>query len=349
MADPKIKYDIEAAVKGEADVNSLAQRLDDMGKVLDDDLAPAAKVAAAEMRALGQQQGAIVAFAKLSEQVRASEQDLALAQKAAKSFHAEITASGPPTAQQGALLARLNDQVKSNEAKLIDQKNALQGAGQELLKYGLTGDRLIEAQRQTSAAVDALKASVQASIPAFKAAGSEGVTSARQIQDAWGTLGIKSWAGQGTRITISLPLTLAILDGISVRVGGEIYILPLSYVVESFQPAHQDLHHLSGDGLVIRVRGEYLPVLALHELFGVTPQSQEPTTGILVVVQMENRKAALWIDEVIGQHQIVVKNLETHYRRVPNISGATILWDGSVSLIVDVAHLLGQQRNLAGA
>lgn len=193
MADPKIKYDIEAAVKGEAEVNILAQRLDDMGKVLDGDLAPAAKVAAAEMRALGQQQGAIVAFAKLSEQVRASEQDLALAQKAAKSFHAEITASGPPTAQQGALLARLNDQVKSNEAKLIDQKNALQGAGHELLKYGLTGDRLIEAQRQTSAAVDALKASVQASIPAFKAAGSEGVTSARQIQDAWSALGVKSF------------------------------------------------------------------------------------------------------------------------------------------------------------
>lgn len=171
----------------------------------------------------------------------------------------------------------------------------------------------------------------------------------RNITSLGGTLGIKSLAGQGTRITISLPLTLAILDGISVRVGGEIYILPLSYVVESFQPARKDLHHLSGDGLVIRVRGEYLPVLALHELFGVAPQSQEPSNGILVVVQMESRKAALWIDEVIGQHQIVVKNLETHYRRVPNISGATILWDGSVSLIVDVAHLLGQQRSLTGA
>ncbi len=170
----------------------------------------------------------------------------------------------------------------------------------------------------------------------------------RNITSLGGTLGIRSLAGQGTRITISLPLTLAILDGISVRVGGEVYILPLSYVVESFQPTHEDLRHISGKGMVIRVRGEYLPVLALHELFGVTPRSQEPTTGILVVVQMENRKAALWIDEVIGQHQIVVKNLETHYRKVPNISGATILWDGSVSLIVDVAHLLGQQRSLAG-
>ncbi len=171
----------------------------------------------------------------------------------------------------------------------------------------------------------------------------------RNITSLGGTLGITSRAGQGTRTTISLPLTLAILDGISVRVGDEIYILPLSYVIESFQPIRRDLHHISGEGIVIRVRGEYLPVLALHELFGIQPRSQEPSTGILVVVQMENRKAALWIDEVIGQHQIVVKNLETHYRKVPNISGATILWDGSVSLIVDVAHLLGQQRSLTGA
>ena len=171
----------------------------------------------------------------------------------------------------------------------------------------------------------------------------------RNITSLGGTLDISSSAGQGTRITISLPLTLAILDGISVRVGGEIYILPLSYVVESFQPAREDLRHISGQGMVIRVRGDYLPVLALHELFGIAPQSQEPSTGILVVVQMEQHKAALWIDEVIGQHQIVVKNLETHYRKVPNVSGATILWDGSVSLIVDVAHLLGQQRSLAGA
>ncbi len=171
----------------------------------------------------------------------------------------------------------------------------------------------------------------------------------RNITSLGGTLDISSSLGQGTRITISLPLTLAILDGISVRVGSEIYILPLSYVVESFQPAQADLRHISGQGMVIRVRGDYLPVLALHELFGLAPQSQEPSSGILVVVQMESRKAALWIDEVIGQHQIVVKNLETHYRKVPNISGATILWDGSVSLIVDVAHLLGQQRSLAGA
>ena len=170
----------------------------------------------------------------------------------------------------------------------------------------------------------------------------------RNITALGGTIAIASSAGKGTRITISLPLTLAILDGISVRVGEEIYILPLNYVVESFQPARENLHHISERGLVIRVRGEYLPVVPLHELFGTEARTREPSAGILVVVQMETRKAALWIDEVLGQHQIVVKNLEANYRKVPNISGATILWDGSVSLIVDVAHLLGQQRSLAG-
>lgn len=194
MADPKIKYDIEAAVSGEAAVNDLAQRLEDMGKVLDGDLGPAAKAAAAEMRTLGQQQSAIVAFGKLSEQVKVSQRELTLAKGAAKSFAEDISAAGPPTAQQAATLARLNDQVQISDAKLAGQKESLQAANQELLKYGLTGDRLIEAQRQTSASFDKLKASVQATLPAFKSVGTEGATSARQIQDAWSTLGTKSFA-----------------------------------------------------------------------------------------------------------------------------------------------------------
>ncbi len=194
MADPKIKFDIEAAVSGAADIQALAQRLEDMGKVMGGDLGPAAKAAAAEMRALGQQQEAIAAFGKLSAQVRQSEQDLALAQKSAKSFATEIGTAGPPTAAQAAALARLNTEVQNNQAKLGGQKEALHAANQELLSYGLTGDRLIEAQRKTSAAVDALKTSVQTSIPAFKAVGAEGQQSARQIQDAWSTLGTRSFA-----------------------------------------------------------------------------------------------------------------------------------------------------------
>ncbi|MDD2728371.1 chemotaxis protein CheW [Malikia sp.] len=171
----------------------------------------------------------------------------------------------------------------------------------------------------------------------------------RNINALGGAISITSIAGQGTRITISLPLTLAILDGIAIRIGGEVYILPLNYVVESFQPAPADLHDISGQGTLIQVRGEYLPIVALHELFSISPRSDTPSAGILVVVQMEKRKAALWVDEVVGQQQVVVKNLETNYRKVPNISGATILGDGSVSLIVDVANLLGQQRRLIGA
>ena len=201
MADPKIKYDIEAAVKGEADIETLAQQIEDLGKVLGTDLSLSARAAAADMRALGQQQAAINAFAKLSEQVKSSERDLTLAQRSAKSFITEIAASGPPTAQQAESLARLNAQIQSSETKLAGQKEALHGANQELLKYGLTGDRLSEAQRQTVASVDALKASVQASIPAFKAAGTEGATSARQIQDAWSTLGVKSFTQTQAEIT----------------------------------------------------------------------------------------------------------------------------------------------------
>jgi len=193
MADSKIKYDIEANVTGEADINDFAQKLEDVAKVLGSDLSPAAKAAAVEMRALGQQQAAIVAFAQLSEQVKSSERELSLAQRSAKSFVAEISASGPPTAQQAETLTRLNAQIQSSETKLTGQKEALHGANQELLKYGLTGDRLIEAQRQTAASVDALKTSVQASIPAFKAVSTEGTTSAHQIQAAWSTLGVKSF------------------------------------------------------------------------------------------------------------------------------------------------------------
>lgn len=201
MADPKIKYDIEASVKGNADINQLASEIDDLAGTLDGDLKASAAAAAAELHALGRQQSAIVAFAKLSEQVKGSEHELSLAQRSAKSFVAEISAAGPPTAQQAETLTRLNSQIQSSEVKLTGQKEALHSVNQELLRYGLTGDRLIEAQRQTTASVDALKASVQASIPAFKSAGAEGTVSARQIQDAWSTLGVNSFASVRQEIT----------------------------------------------------------------------------------------------------------------------------------------------------
>jgi two-component system chemotaxis sensor kinase CheA len=162
----------------------------------------------------------------------------------------------------------------------------------------------------------------------------------RNITAMGGSVEIRSARGFGTTISISLPLTLAILDGMSVRVGNEIYILPLGYVVESLQPAREDVKEIAGQGRVVRVRGDYLPLIALHELFGIDAGCTDPATGILVILESEGTRAALLLDELVGQQQVVVKNLESNYRKVAGISGATILGDGGVSLILDVATML---------
>jgi two-component system chemotaxis sensor kinase CheA len=166
----------------------------------------------------------------------------------------------------------------------------------------------------------------------------------RNIAAMGGGIDIRSARGFGTTMSISLPLTLAILDGMSVRVGAEIYILPLGHVVESLQPARGDVKEISGQGQVIKVRGEYLPLIPLHKVFGIEPAVTDPSEGIVVILESEGRQAALFIDELVGQQQVVVKNLESNYRKVAGISGATILGDGGVSLIVDVAALLRSSR-----
>ena len=170
----------------------------------------------------------------------------------------------------------------------------------------------------------------------------------RSISSLGGTVTIFSKPGMGTRTRIALPLTLAILDGMSVRVGGETYMLPLTHVMESFQPRAQDIRSMNQRGLLVLVRGDYLPVIALADVFGVTARSSEPASGILVVVSSAGRKAAFWVDELVAQQQVVVKNIESNYRKVANISGATILGDGSVALIVDVAALLAAALTQSG-
>jgi two-component system, chemotaxis family, sensor kinase CheA len=168
----------------------------------------------------------------------------------------------------------------------------------------------------------------------------------RNIAAMGGVVDIRSAKGFGTTISISLPLTLAILDGMSIKVGEEIYILPLGYVVESLQPAPIDVKEISGQGKVIKVRGEYLPLIPLYQMFGIEPRFTDPSEGIVVILESDGRKAALFIDELVGQQQVVVKNLESNYRKVAGISGATILGDGGVSLIIDVAALLRSSRQL---
>ncbi|MBK4734162.1 chemotaxis protein CheA [Noviherbaspirillum pedocola] len=162
----------------------------------------------------------------------------------------------------------------------------------------------------------------------------------RNIGAMGGNIDIRCARGFGTTISISVPLTLAILDGMLVKVGDEVYILPLSFVAESLQPLPDDVKEVAGRGRVVKVRGEYLPIIALHRVFGIETRCTEPSDGILVILESEGMKAAMLLDELLGQQQVVVKNLESNYRRVPGISGATILGDGGVSLILDVAMLV---------
>lgn len=166
----------------------------------------------------------------------------------------------------------------------------------------------------------------------------------RNIQEMGGHVEIQSKQGTGTTIRILLPLTLAILDGMSVRVADEVFILPLNAVMESLQPREADLHPLAGGERVLEVRGEYLPIVELWKVFNVAGAKTEATQGIVVILQSGGRRYALLVDQLIGQHQVVVKNLESNYRKVPGISAATILGDGSVALIVDVSALQAINR-----
>lgn len=162
----------------------------------------------------------------------------------------------------------------------------------------------------------------------------------RNIQSMGGRIDIESAFGVGTRISIRLPLTLAILDGLSVAVGDQMFIVPLNYITESLQPTAADIKTVSGHGRVVQVRGEYLPVIALHEVFNLHPNVTSIHEGILVILEAEGHKAALFVDDLVGQHQVVIKSLESNYRRVQGVSGATIMGDGKVALILDTAALV---------
>ncbi|MDR5875266.1 chemotaxis protein CheA [Halomonas sp. CUBES01] len=172
----------------------------------------------------------------------------------------------------------------------------------------------------------------------------------RNIQGMGGRVEIQSKKGEGTITSIVLPLTLAILDGMSIKVGSETFILPLSTVLESLQPDKDDMYAMAGDDVVLKVRDEYLPVIAIHEVLDVEDAITDPTKSIAVIVQGEGRRYAMLVDELIGQQQVVVKNLEDNYRKVPGISAATILGDGSVALILDISglHRLNRAKKEAG-
>lgn len=162
----------------------------------------------------------------------------------------------------------------------------------------------------------------------------------KNIDALGGAVDVASETGKGMRVTIRLPLTLAILDGMSVRVGEEIFIVPLSAVVESLQPSRDQVKTLTAQASVVKVRNEFLPLAELATLFNIPTEPCEPDSGILVLMEADGRKIAARVDELVGQQQVVIKSLESNYRRVRGISGATILGDGRVALILDVAALV---------
>ena len=159
-----------------------------------------------------------------------------------------------------------------------------------------------------------------------------------------GSVEIDSAEGYGMRVAVRLPLTLAIMDGMSVGVGNEVYILPLSSVVESFQVNADDVSTVAQGSQLVKVRDEYMPVISLEKVFQVPRHGEDKTSTIMVVVESDGSRIALLVDELLGHHQVVVKNLETNYRKVANVSGATILGDGTVALILDTSSLVRRAR-----
>jgi two-component system chemotaxis sensor kinase CheA len=163
----------------------------------------------------------------------------------------------------------------------------------------------------------------------------------RNIYELGGGIEIESTPGQGSAIIIRLPLTLAILDGQSIVVGDETYIVPLVSIIESIQVKSDMVNMVAGKGETFKLRDEYLPVIRMHEIFGIeNPKATNISEGLLVVVEGDGSKCGLFVDELLGQHQVVIKSLETNYKKVDGTSGATILGDGSVALILDIPGLM---------
>ncbi|RLA11337.1 MAG: chemotaxis protein CheA [Gammaproteobacteria bacterium] len=162
----------------------------------------------------------------------------------------------------------------------------------------------------------------------------------RNIRDLGGNVSIQSQAGEGSTVTIRLPLTMAILDGQLIKVGDQTYVVSLVSIVESLQVEPEYLNSVSGNSELYKLRDEYIPIIRLYDLLGIDSEITDLTQGLLVVVEDDNRKFGLFVDDLLGQQQVVIKSLATNFQQIEGVSGATILGDGKVALILDVAGLV---------
>ncbi|TAE33071.1 MAG: chemotaxis protein CheA [Alphaproteobacteria bacterium] len=161
----------------------------------------------------------------------------------------------------------------------------------------------------------------------------------RNIERLDGTVNVASQQGKGSVFTVSLPLTLAILDGMIVRVGAEFYVMPIASIIETFRPNAHDIRHVEGHMDVMNVRGAFIPVIYLHRLFHIPKAQKDASKALVVLVESGRDKMGIVVDELVGQQQVVMKNLEVNTDPVAAIAGATILGDGRVSLILDIAQM----------
>ena len=166
----------------------------------------------------------------------------------------------------------------------------------------------------------------------------------KNIEALGGTVSIKTAAGKGTTFTLKLPLTLAIIEGMTVRVGQDTYIVPLLSILESIQPKADCVKTVVGKGELVNVRGTYLPMMRMYEVFCLKPEYTEPTKAILLILETEGERVAVMVDEILGQQQVVIKSMEQNFRKVDGVAGATILGDGTVGFILDVRGLLDIAR-----
>jgi two-component system chemotaxis sensor kinase CheA len=174
------------------------------------------------------------------------------------------------------------------------------------------------------------------------AVGMDGVR--KNIKALGGSVEVKSESGKGSTFTIRLPLTLAILDGQLISIGDHVYIVPLVSIVETLQMKKDAINAIAGRAELYRLREEYIPIVRLYDQFGIEPRQMELVGGLLVVVEGEGKRVGLFVDDLLNQQQVVIKSLETNFKRVSGVSGATILGDGTVALILDVTGVIDASR-----